>query len=194
MVEVLAGEKRICNTKDSWDDIQKEQMEKPNLVKHRIQSALEDRHMGLFEHISLTFLIEGVSRNMTHQLVRHRIASYLQTSQRVTDMNELELIVPSSIPQHLRQEWSYHLEDAIELYNDAIDAGVPLDDARYIMPHGMETRIVMTINARSLMHFLKLRLGEHAQWEIAEVARQMLTLAKGVYPLVFDEKYRECWE
>jgi len=195
--QLLAAEKRICNTIDNFEDILTEQMfgKDKKLKEKRLISAIKDKHLGLFEHISFTFLIEDISRIMTHQLVRHRMASYLQLSQRATSMNDIRFIYPSSYPEYLKNEVLINYIDlGRKLYNILIENNVPMEDARCIMPHGMETRIIMTINGRSLIHFLKLRLDEHAQWEIREVANQIWNLIKQICPTVFDEKYKEYWE
>lgn len=188
---LLASEKRICNTNKSFDKILAECSQE--WTEKRIGEALRDKHMGLFEHISFTFLIEGISRVATHQLVRHRMASYLQTSQRAVRMDQLKIIVPPSAVYH--KDTFMHAQDALRaIYQDLIDAGMKPEDARYIMPHGMETRIIMTINGRSLMHFLRLRLGKHAQWEINGTADQMLTLVRDKFPLIFSKEYMDSWE
>lgn len=192
MEQLLAAEKRICNTADSLNDILKEQT--ADDARKRIESALKDKHFGMFEHISFTFLIEDVSRNMTHQLVRHRMASYLQQSQRSVDMNCVDIVIPPSIPDGSRELFKLQQDMSLVLYNHLVGIGVPKDDARYIMPHGDTTTIIMTINARALMHFLKLRLAEHAQWEIKIVAKLMLRLVQEHFPTVFDERWRDSWE
>jgi len=193
---ITATGKRICQSGQKLKEIMRE-LEK---IDARNIASLNPKnpkraHMGVFEHISFTFLIEGASRVMSHQLVRHRIASYLQMSQRAVPMNKVELIVPSSIPEDMKEKFYSAMLNCYTVYKELKDAKVPIEDARFIMPHGMETRVWMTINARSLMHFFKERLtNPGAQWEIKEVARQMHELVIKVCPTIFDLKYVESWE
>jgi len=199
--DLTALGKRICNSANSLEELIEDNYYKK--VDWRNKKTLEEKHMGILEHISFTFLIEGGSRVMTHQLVRHRMASYLQMSQRVVPMKELDLIVP---PDIIGTEWECvwlnKLKELKEIY-EKMDAEKKSDgkkrfdqgDIRYIMPHGMETRIWMTINGRSLCHFLKERLiNPRAQWEIKEVARQMYELAYKVCPILINLETSGCWE
>lgn len=197
--ELLAAEKRICNEDvlvSFWEIIEKE-IKNPELVKKRIIEAITSKpepHQGLFEHISFTFLIEDISRVATHQLVRHRMASYLQMSQRSTKMDNVKIIVPPSVPDDMKELFQATQEDSLELYNYLMEKGVPMDDARYVMPHGDETRLVMTLNGSSLMHFLKLRTDKHAQWEIKEVAYQMWSILLKICPTIFNSENVELWK
>ena len=192
MEQLLAAEKRICNTTDTLSKILENQTEE--MARDRIHKSLEDAHMGLFEHISFTFLIEGISRVTSHQLVRHRMASYLQQSQRITDMNDVELIIPPSVPNNLENLCYTTQRACLSTYNILVEKGVPKEDARYVMPHGDTTTIIMTINGRALMHFFKLRLNKHAQWEILELAKMMYISVSDKFPYIFSKKYNESWE
>lgn len=188
---ITATGKRICQSAQSLSEI----MEEEEQIKRRNIATLKSGHLGVFEHITFTFLIEGGSRVMTHQLVRHRMASYLHQSQRAVPMASLELIVPPTIPGDMRQRWFEAMQNCYQLYVRLEELGIPRGDARYIMPHGMETRIWMTVNARSLLHFFKERLiNPGAQWEIKEVAKQMHTAVMKICPTIFDLQYREYWE
>ena len=188
---IMATGKRICQSGEGLVDI----INETEKIAIRNKATLKSGHMGVFEHISFTFLIEGGSRVMTHQLVRHRMASYLQMSQRAVPMSEVELIVPPTVPSDIKLELYAAMLDCYTLYEKMRHLGIPMGDARYIMPHGMETRVWMTINARSLMHFFKERLiNPGAQWEIKAVATQMHDLVSKVCPTIFDLKYQEHWE
>jgi len=201
---ILAMGKRICQTKKHLWEIEEEVDEyEGDLVKKRNLATLKSGHLGVLEHVSFTFLIEGGSRVMTHQLVRHRMASYLQMSQRAVPMEDLDFIIPPTIAKGKDLEISADnfdkLTDAIGLatqaYTILVEIGVPKGDARYVMPHGMETRVWMTINTRSLLHFFKERLiNPGAQWEIKGVAKQMHKLVFEIMPDIFDLRYAERWE
>jgi len=189
---ICALGKRSCNTKASLDKIIN--FNDSIKVRRRIKSAIKDAHGGTLEHANFTFLIEGDSRVFTHQLVRHRIVSYLQMSQRKVPLYDMKMIYPSSYGEH-RQRVEEFVEEAMGLYHFLIDAGVPPEDARYHMPHGMETRIFMTINGRSLMHLFRLRTkSPPAQWEFCNIANRMLELVREVCPNMFVEELREYWE
>ncbi len=144
-------------------------------------------HLSPFEHASFTFALEGLSRVATHQLVRHRVASFSQQSQRYVEMTGNSCIVPPSVasnPEALKL-FGEQSEAAFRTYRKLTELGVPREDARFILPHGMETRLVVTMNARELHHFFALRLCRRAQWEIREAARKMLIEARAAAPLLF---------
>ena len=154
----------------------------------------EAGHLSPFEHASFTFAVENLSRVATHQLVRHRVASYSQQSQRYVAMNGNEVIIPPSIASN---------DEAVKVFSEAAKAagiadeklvslGVPKEDARFILPHGGDTRIVVTMNARELHHFFALRLCRRAQWEIRELAREMLREARKASPMLFESAGPAC--
>ncbi len=152
-------------------------------------------HHSVLEHASFTFGLEGVSRAMTHQLVRHRIASYSQQSQRyVRFAGDLPVVVPESIASrdHLGKRFNEVARGAVAFYQELLEAGVPPEDARFILPVGVETRILVTMNARELMHFFTLRCCLRAQWEIRETAEQMLALAQAAAPALFAKAGPAC--
>ena len=151
-------------------------------------------HTSTFEHVSFTFAIEGVSRVLTHQLVRHRIASYSQQSQRYVKEHDFERIVPPSIARDPAVKARFdELCNAIQgFYNDMTEAGIPAEDARYILPNATETKIVVTMNARSLLQFFALRCCSRAQWEIRELANRMLEEVRQVAPILFAKAGPTC--
>lgn len=159
-------------------------------------------HSSTFEHVTFTFAIEGVSRVLTHQLVRHRIASYSQQSQRYVKEHDFETIMPPTIAARpeMKAKFEGLCKEIQDLYNEMTEAGIPAEDARYILPNAAETKIVVTMNARSLMHFFELRCCNRAQWEIRELANKMLAQVKEVAPILFAnagptcETIRECHE
>ena len=147
----------------------------------------EAGHLSPFEHASFTFAVEGVSRVATHQLVRHRMASYSQQSQRYVGMTGNECVVPSSVEADARAlaVFKEQIGSAQRAYDELVSLGIPKEDARFILPHGAETRIVVTMNARELHHFFALRLCRRAQWEIRALAREMLRAVREAAPVLF---------
>ncbi len=159
-----------------------------------LKKALKNGHESVLEHGSITFSIEGVSRVTTHQLVRHRMASYSQQSFRyVTVTGDGAVLVPKSI-QEKNSEGKFPevVEGILTYYHALVKAGVPPEDARYILPMGIKTNIVVTMNFRELLHFFKLRCCLSAQWEIQELAVKMLGCARVLYPIVFHNAGAPC--
>ena len=161
-------------------------------------------HMSPFEHVSYSFLIEGISRVTSHQLVRHRLASYSQRSQRYVSHENFEYITPPSLKEKIvvfndgsRQKAEYYykkcMEKIAEMYN-ILGESIDDEDARYILPNACETKIVATMNARELIHFFNERLCQRAQWEIREMADEMLALVKKVSPIIFKNVGPKCVE
>ena len=154
----------------------------------------ESGHFSPFEHASFTFAVDGLSRVTSHQLVRHRIASFSQQSQRYVTMGEPDVIVPPSIVERpdLTEGFLEMSRSAHSFYRKLVESGVPKEDARYILPHGWSTRLVMTMNARELHHFFALRLCRRAQWEIRNLAREMLIAVREAAPLLFEKAGPSC--
>lgn len=151
-------------------------------------------HMSPFEHASFTFAVEGVSRVLTHQLVRHRIASYSQQSQRYVKESAFEYILPPSIGKNeqAKERFASLMADIQAAYNELTELGVHQEDARYVLPNATETKIVITMNTRALYNFLELRCCMRAQWEIRTMAQQMLALLKDAAPLLFSKAGAPC--
>ena len=173
--------------------------------KH-LMHALASGHDSVLEHASFTFSVEGVSRACSHQLVRHRLASFAQQSQRYVRMDGFDYVVPESIKdsktiwrneytgdeistlewyEKIMREWG-------EEYDSLIKAGIPEEDARYILPNACTTNIIVTMNARELRHFLSLRLCTRAQWEIRQLAEKMLDCVREVAPTLFEDVGPRC--
>lgn len=152
-------------------------------------------HFSALEHASYTFAIDGVSRALTHQLVRHRLASYNQQSQRyVSYTDEPSFIVPPAIDADpvARERYLAACGSAFLEYRALMDAGVEAEDARYLLPNAMETKIVVTMNVRELLHFLEVRCCKRAQWEIRDLALAMLELVEPTAPYVFMDAGAGC--
>lgn len=146
-------------------------------------------HLSALEHASFTFGIEGVSRALTHQLVRHRLASYSQQSQRYVSMRDFPRITPPSLSEkpELLNRFQTIIDEIGRAYKELLEAGIPAEDARYLLPNACETKIVVTMNARELLHFFRLRCCHRAQWEIHALADWMLNLARGAGPNLFRQ-------
>jgi thymidylate synthase (FAD) len=159
-------------------------------------------HLSPIEHITFTFGIEGISRACSHQLVRHRLASYSQQSQRYVKAEQFDYIVPPSIKKDpaLASQFEQCMAEAQANYTKVLkrleelglkgEAGQ--QDARYLLPNAAETRIVMTMNARELLHFFRVRCCNRAQWEIREMAERMLGLVKDIAPTIFGRSGPGC--
>jgi len=163
-------------------------------IQRLLKKVIESGHLSVLEHASFTFAIEGISRACSHQLVRHRIASYSQQSQRYVKLEEIDFIIPESIArdENLRREFQEALELCKRLYRKLIERGVPAEDARYVLPQATPTKIVVTMNARALMNFFELRCCLSAQWEIRKLAEEMLSLVKQVAPHIFENAGAFC--
>lgn len=168
-----------------------------------LMHALSSGHDSIAEHMTFTFAIEGISRACSHQLVRHRVASYSQQSQRYVKMDGFDYVVPESIKNHEKTwdedgktdvaKWFANaMEGLSEIYARLVSEGIPDEDARYVLPNACKTNIVVTMNARSLMNFFKYRLCNRAQWEIKQVAEMMLALVKEVAPSIFENAGARC--
>lgn len=151
-------------------------------------------HESPLEHVSFTFAIEGVSRTLTHQLVRHRIASYSQKSQRYVSENNFEYIVPPSIARdsQAKEKFENLMCTIRQAYNKLASMDIPKEDARYVLPNATETKIIVTMNARSLFNFFSLRCCTHAQWEIRQLANLMLAEVQKVAPILFKNAGASC--
>lgn len=160
-----------------------------------LSTILSSGHFSTLEHASYTFAVDGVSRALTHQLVRHRVASFNQQSQRyVKFTNGLATIKPESIAASPETEavFDQAIEAAIAAYEKLLEAGVPAEDARYLLPNAAETKIVITMNVRELLHFFSLRCCNRAQWEIRDMAHRMLDLVRPTAPFVFMDAGAPC--
>ena len=164
-------------------------------VRSVLRTIMAGGHFSTLEHASYTFAIDGVSRALTHQLVRHRLASFNQQSQRyVAYANGLDVIKPASIAENPEASKLFDemIDKTIEAYKTFLDAGIPAEDARYLLPNAAETKIVVTMNIRELLHFFNLRCCNRAQWEIRELAWRMLELVKPTAPFIFMDAGPSC--
>ena len=157
---------------------------------NRAIANLQQGHMSVFEHMSFTWKIEGLSRACTHQLVRHRLASFTQESQRyvkLTDEISDWFVTPKSIIESGHEkDYKKQCKRAFKLYSKLIEDGVKAEDARYILPNATKTTICVTMNLREFLHFYKLRSDSHSQWEIQELAERMRYEIELFYPELGD--------
>ena len=164
-------------------------------VRSVLSTVLKNGHLSTLEHASFTFAVDGVSRALTHQLVRHRLASFNQQSQRYVKYTDgLDTVKPASVSADPLAEAVFDeaVNAAIDAYERLLELGVPAEDARYLLPNAAETKIVITMNARELLHFFSLRCCNRAQWEIRELAHRMLELVRPVAPYVFLDAGAPC--
>ena len=194
--EILCGAAALTSTKSGSPS---EIFEKMDLEKARqiIKRVTGYGHASVIEHASFTFSLEGVSRAMTHQLVRHRIASYTQQSQRYVTYDTFEkYVTPPSIEENSEAKRIFNsaLKKISETYHKLLEMGIPKEDARFILPNAAKTNIIVTMNARELRHFFNLRCCRRSQWEIRQVAIEMLKQAKNVAPSLFENAGPSCVE
>jgi len=159
----------------------------PEADAELIGRLIEWGHESVLEFAHAVFLIEGISRACANQLTRHRLASFVQESQRYVDVRDRTLVRPPSFSEEAWQKASGLYRQALDLYEELVGKGVPREDARFVLPIGVETRLVMCANFRELRHIIRLRGAKTAQWEIREVARGILEVLKGHAPNVFGD-------
>jgi thymidylate synthase (FAD) len=183
---------RLCYSAIGAEQLAESLSEKQ--VQTLVGKIVDMGHLSTFEHASFTFAIEGISRVLTHQLVRHRIASYSQQSQRYVREHEFEYIVPPSVAAvpEAKQRFEVLMEDIRKTYEELTAMGVHQEDARYCLSNATETKILVTMNARSLLNFFQLRCCTRAQWEIRALAEKMLRLVKAQAPLLFSKAGPTC--
>ena len=169
------------------------------MSEQRVESVLStimaSGHFSTLEHASYTFAVDGVSRALTHQLVRHRLASFNQQSQRYVKFKDgLDVIKPGSVAadEAASALFDEAIDAALSAYKKLLDVGIPAEDARYLLPNAAETKIVITMNVRELLHFFSLRCCNRAQWEIRELAHRMLELVRPTAPYVFLDAGAPC--
>lgn len=213
---LVAQAAKLCYSPVGVDEIAESMTDDD--VSNFVQMLADLKHESPIEHATFTFAVEGVSRTLSHQLVRHRIASYSQQSQRYVKLEQFEYIIPPAIAKNEKtkaifeeamkksQEYYNEITDVLfeENYKLLIESGMSekkakmqaekmsIEDARYVFPNACETKVVFTMNARSLSNFFSLRCCQRAQWEIRELAIEMLRQVKAVYPTLFKNAGPGC--
>jgi thymidylate synthase (FAD) len=156
-----------------------------------VKSRVREGHESIIEHASVTFEISGISRACSHQLVRHRIASYSQESQRYVEMSAPEFVVPPSVQENPQAMavWDEFVAQVGDTYHRLRKLGVRKEDARFVLPNAAATRIIVTMNFRSLRHLFSIRCDRAAQWEIRALALEMLRQVHALAPSVFEDQF-----
>jgi thymidylate synthase (FAD) len=151
-------------------------------------------HTSVIEHSNFTFAISDVSRSLTHQLVRHRIASYAQQSQRYVNLKKPNYVIPPKIAanQVMKKAYQETMNIIWKQYNKLLEMNIPAEDSRYVLPNATCTNIIVTMNARSLLNFFELRCCLHAQWEIRKLANLMLKEIQKKAPIIFKNAGPTC--
>jgi len=169
----------------------------PKSTDELIKKVIRKRHHSVLEHAHATFRIKGGSRVFTHELVRHRLISPSQESQRYVcyadkpgrkKTKEFEFVTPPSFISenyNFTEAYNKQVEQCFQLYEKMLDAGVPPEDARYILPNGTTSEIVITANFREWRHFIWMRTNPRAHWEIRKIALDILRILQKEAPIVF---------
>ena len=206
--KVIAAAAKLCYSASGVEDIMEGLTEEK--TEKFLNMLMSLGHQSPIEHVSFTFAVEGVSRSLSHQLVRHRIASYSQQSQRYVKLDGFEYITPPAIKndeeanaiyeEAMKASYDAYMKLSEKLKEKYVSEGMDskaaekkaIEDARYVFPNACETKIVVTMNARSLMNFFEHRCCERAQWEIRELADKMLLEVKKVAPVLFKKAGPHC--
>ncbi len=199
--ETVAMAAKLCYSPTDISSL-KEKIETKDQNKF-VEKLINMGHMTPIEHATFTFAIEGISRACSHQLVRHRLASYSQQSQRyVSEEAGFDYVIPPVIKEdkELKSIFTAFIKDAQKAYNTMVtklnEKGVKGEaanqDARFILPNAAETKIVVTMNARELLHFFRQRCCNRAQWEIRAMSDEMLKLVKKTAPVIFSKAGPGC--
>ena len=214
--KVIAMAAKLCYSPVGVDEIEK------NLTDESIEKFLNMLinmgHESPLEHVTFTFGIEGISRSCSHQIVRHRIASFSQQSQRYVKLDQFEYIIPPEIEkiEEAKKIFIESMKKDQEDYDKLVDIlfekhykklleqgksekvaksqaeKTAIEDARYVFPNACETKMVLTMNTRSLYNFFNHRCCERAQWEIREIAIEMLRQVRKVAPILFKNSGPKC--
>ena len=189
---IVAAAARLCYSSSSASDLLERLT--PEKTQSFVSHLMSMGHESPIEHISFTFAVEGISRACSHQLVRHRIASFSQQSQRYVNMQQFDYVIPPQIAESAEATALFRsqMEAAQQAYDKLIEQGINQEDARYLLPNACETKLVLTMNARSLHNFFALRICMRAQWEIRQLATQMLELVKPIAPSIFAKAGPSC--
>ena len=208
--ETVAMAAKLCYSPSDIESL-KEKIETKD-QKAFVEKLVKMGHMSPIEHPTFTFAIEGISRACSHQLVRHRLASYSQQSQRYVSESRLQTtdfrpqtfdyIIPMSIAddQEAKKIFENFMFEAQKTYDLLIEKlnerGIKGEsanqDARFVLPNAAETKIMVTMNARELLHFFRQRCCNRAQWEIRQMSEEMLKLVKKVAPIIFHKAGPGC--
>lgn len=148
-----------------------------------IKPLMSNGHTSPLEHVSITFDITGVSRALLAEITRHRTGKFNVQSQRYINANNFEFVTPQTIIDsgHI-QQYNEFLDSSLTLYNKLLDSGVPKEDARFVLPNATSCNLTVTFDLNNFRKFLGLRLCVNAQWEIRQLAKEMLNLVEEYIP------------
>ena len=189
----IATAARLCYAPVGAAELMQDMSEKQ--VYSVLDTIIKSGHHSTLEHASYTFAVDGVSRALTHQLVRHRIASFNQQSQRyVAFTNGIDIVAPNTIQdnQEAKKIFDSAIDNITDAYSKLLDLGIPAEDARYILPNAADSKIVITMNVRELLHYFSLRCCRRAQWEIRDMSDKMLELVIPTAPFIFIDAGAPC--
>lgn len=160
-----------------------------------LSGLLKNGHFSVFEHASATFLIKGISRACSHQLVRHRIASFSQQSQRYVEEEDFPYVIPPEIEKTPKALTIYQttIHTIQQAYEQLVSLGIKREDARFLLPNATATSLSMTTNFREWLHIIDMRVSPHAQWEIRNLLTIIWKELYNIAPTVFGLTYFEHW-
>ena len=189
---IVAAAARACVVDDDFQALAGRLSEAD--IHRLLATVIAKGHTSVLEHVNFTFAISGVSRVLSHQLVRHRIASYSQLSQQRVDASDLPYVVPPEVAKdhELAKDFEMALARCQQLYRKLVQQGIPLGSARYILPHAMQTRVIMTMNARSLFNLIAQRACAAEEWEFRQVATLLHRRLMEIAPAIFRFAGTEC--
>ena len=190
--KVIASAAKLCYSSSDIESLMS------GLTTEKVESFIKRLtdlgHQSPLEHCSFTFGIEGVSRALLAQLTRHRIASYSVKSQRYVKEEQFEYITPPEIKRigDCYDVYEQLMRYCQAAYDHMIERGVSAEDARFVLPNACETKIIVTMNIRTLLHFFEERCCNRAQWEIRQMANMMLDICKEIAPNLFVNAGASC--
>lgn len=191
---LAAAAARLCYRNISAVDLMRELSAQE--VDHLLDVVLSSGHLSVVEHITFTFAIDDVSRVLTHQLVRHRAGvAYSQQSQRYASVDAADCVIPRSIGtnEQLAAEVETAMQAGMDLYRRLVQAGVPHEDARYVLPQAVAARLVMTVNLRALMQIYRLDACLRSQWEMRRLVNAMKREIRRISPRLASELKIKCF-
>lgn len=183
---------RLCYSPANLEDLNRDLSDSE--VDRLVRMLMRLGHHSPLEHASFTVAIEGVSRALSHQLVRSRIASYSQQSQRYVSEDRFQMVTPPTIRSQSQAQRVYRqaMEAQRQAYERLRDLGIPAEDARFVLGQGFSTRIITTMNARAWNHWFRLRCCHRAQWEIRALANKILEVLAAAAPGLFQDSGPSC--
>ena len=189
--KIVAAAARCCYSNDDPDKLLDEMTDEK--AAKFLQKLNDLGHQSPLEHVSFTFAISGVSRALLAQITRHRLASFSVRSQRYCGFQSSDFIEPPSISKsEVKEIFDEALEQTKNNYDKLIKADIAKEDARMVLPNAAATSMVVTMNARELLHFFSLRCCTRAQWEIRRLANEMVKIVKEIAPNLFNKAGAAC--